>query len=461
MKKLLAQTVILTSIIIAFFAVSGTAHAGVNHNVSGWGWSDTVGWISLNCTTTPTGCGVDYGVHVDTTPNSNTLIPSGNMSGYAWSPNIGWISFNSSDTSTCPSSPCAARVDLTTGTVTGWAKALAGNPASGWDGWIRLGGNGLTMNTTTGALTGYSWGSTVVGWISWNGIVTQGGPALTLTPDQTQLATPGPVNLTWTSANVQPASCSASWTAQTAASGMESVQVNQTTTFTITCMGNNSAPITATATVTVTSTTSLVLQANPMAVQSNNAVTDLTWTSPTQTQFAGCTRTANPTASGWGGPLPGVFVPNSTNGYTHSMTNIIVPVSQSSVTYTLTCTDTLGNQAIATAIVTVFAPTPSISLAANPANLPQGGGTSNLSWNAGNVTSCAASANPSGWSGSKSPSGGMESVSVTTTTMFTITCQSPYSPSQVSASTTVYVAGSPPCSTCSPQPPPKPVFEEF
>lgn len=443
----------------AFFSAAPRAHAGANDNVSGYGWSSTIGWISLNCTD-PGTCGtVDYGVKVDVSQTST----QGNMDGYAWSPYIGWVSFRASDTGNCPQSPCQPHIDLATGAVSGWAKALAGSPSSGWDGWIRLGGSGLAMNPATGALTGFAWGSAVVGWVNFNAIVelSPNQPVLSLTASQTQLATPDDVDLAWTSANVQPSSCSAPWTASTAANGLEpGVQVSQTTTFTITCVANN-APISSSVTVTVASTTSLVLQANPMAVQSNNPFTDLSWTTPNQTEYAGCTRSASPTASGWGGPLPGALVPNSTNGYTHSLSNISVPTSQSSVTYTLVCTDTSGNQTTATAVVTVFAPTPSVSLSANPASLPQGGGTSGLSWMAGNVDTCSASANPGGWSGSKNPSGGTDTISILTTTMYTITCQSSYSPPQVMASTTVYVAGTPLCSTCVAQPPPKPKFEEF
>jgi hypothetical protein len=459
MKKTLLKIFILAAVISGSFGISARAHAGTNDNVSGWGWSSTIGWISLNCTD-PATCGsVDYGVRVDTTQSTST----GNMSGYAWSPNIGWVSFNAADTANCPGTPCAAHIDLASGAVTGWAKALAGNPASGWDGWIHLGGSGLVMNTGTGALTGYAWGSTVVGWVSFNGIVTLGGPALSLTASQTTLATPGPVDLTWLSTNVQPSSCSAPWTTQTAANGTESgVQVSQTTTFSITCMGTNSAPITATVTVTVTSTTSLVLQANPMAVQSNNAITDLSWTSPSQTNFTSCTIHATPTTASWSGSLATSDVPNNTNGYTHQRSGVTVPSgSNSSTTYTITCLDAANQSTSATAIVTVFAPTPSVSLSANPSSLPQTGGSTDLSWTASNVSSCSASANPGGWSGSKSVSGGTETIPLTTTTMFTVTCQSPYSPSQVTASTTVYVAGSPLCSTCAPQAPPKPKFQEF
>lgn len=448
----------------AFFVFEHTAHAGPQHNVSGWGWSSTIGWISLNCTDLgSTGCvNSDYGVAVDTSESIN----EGMMSGYAWSPYIGWISFNNADTATVCPTPAPARINMMTGNATGWARALAGSNASGWNGCISLSGTGpaygLALNSNTGNLSGFVWGSTVVGWVQINAIVNMGAPALTLTATPATLPSAGTTTLAWTGANVQPNSCSAPWTVQTGSIGSQSnVSVPVTTTFSITCQGMNNAPITATAAVTVTASAALVLQANPMAVQSSNPTTDLSWTTPNQTQYAGCTRSASPTASGWGGPLPGALVPNSTNGYTHSLQNITVPTSQSSTTYTLVCTDVSGNQSTATAVVTVFDPTPSVSLSANPSTLPQGGGNATLTWTAAHVSSCVASANPGGWAGSKSVSGGSESVALVTTTQYTITCQSQYNPPEVIASTTVYVTGSPLCPTCTPQVPPKPIFEEF
>ena len=68
--------------------------------ITGWGWSDTIGWISFNCITDGSNCATSaYGVTV--TPgqelgsgNLNPAIRNADLSGYAWSPNIGWISFN-------------------------------------------------------------------------------------------------------------------------------------------------------------------------------------------------------------------------------------------------------------------------------------------------------------------------------------------------------------------------------
>jgi len=144
--------------------------------LTGWAWSDSIGWISFsskNCDTngdgqsegTPSGCPANetsiasYGVDVDGV--------SGTMRGYAWSEGIGWISFNSTDTEECPSSPCSAIFNKTTGVVDGWARALSAN--EDWDGFIHLRGSNYGVSVTTCDWDGYAWGSENVGWIKFKG----------------------------------------------------------------------------------------------------------------------------------------------------------------------------------------------------------------------------------------------------------------------------------------------------
>ncbi len=124
--------------------------------LSGYAWSDNIGWIDFTCSNVP-------------------VRSSGTIEGYAWANpsddvaltnNIGWISFNPADTATCGA---AARI---TGTaLSGWAKAISAD-GNGWDGCISLSGSspsyGVTLSGgtgTSGGLTGYAWGSDVVGWI--------------------------------------------------------------------------------------------------------------------------------------------------------------------------------------------------------------------------------------------------------------------------------------------------------
>jgi hypothetical protein len=94
--------------------------AGFSNNLSGYAWSDNIGWISFNCTDTNS-CGTaDYGVNVDQA--------TGLLSGYAWSDNVGWVTFNQSDLAGCPASPCKAQ--LSNGNLSGWAKVIAADATS-------------------------------------------------------------------------------------------------------------------------------------------------------------------------------------------------------------------------------------------------------------------------------------------------------------------------------------------
>lgn len=155
-----------------FFAVFvSDARAGASDNVSGWAWSENVGWISFNCTNDST-CGtVNYGVNVR---------QDDYLEGYAWTETVGWISFNLADTVSPPAQynysgqGFLAQLQGGTNQLRGWMKALATDPT--WDGWMKLykhpsdGGPdyGVTLNESTGELEGWAWGGDVFGWISFN-----------------------------------------------------------------------------------------------------------------------------------------------------------------------------------------------------------------------------------------------------------------------------------------------------
>jgi len=141
-------------------------------NVSGWAWSENIGWISFNCTDRETEipgfCATsNYGVDVN--------ISTGYFSdpSYAWSENIGWINFVPAGPYPLgPPNDYSAKVDFATGNVTGWIRAEAND--GGWDGWILMGretggwSNQVTMDLVTRGFRGWAWGSDVVGWISFS-----------------------------------------------------------------------------------------------------------------------------------------------------------------------------------------------------------------------------------------------------------------------------------------------------
>ncbi len=132
--------------------------------LTGWAWSENVGWFSVNCAT-----GGDSGGNICGTSNYSIDIDGATkeLSGYAWSDNIGWIRFD--NLLGCPDGTCDARV-ISNGTadggweLTGWARACSvfevgcsgtvkpidGDELGGWDGWISLNckndGNCATSN---------------------------------------------------------------------------------------------------------------------------------------------------------------------------------------------------------------------------------------------------------------------------------------------------------------------------
>ena len=143
----------IVAIFIVFVAVLMASHfnvkkvrASIADNLSGWAWSETIGWIHFNDTS--------YGVNV---------AANGAITGYAWSENIGWINF------------AGANFNKATGKVTGTISAIAGaGRIDGWDGTIKLSGTASDSSSYGVSVSGcdwngYAWGSDVVGWIHFKG----------------------------------------------------------------------------------------------------------------------------------------------------------------------------------------------------------------------------------------------------------------------------------------------------
>jgi len=85
---------------------------------TGYAWSDTVGWISLNCANNASCATASYKVSLDTSTNA--------VSGYAWSDNVGWIEFGTpSSTAGCPSGICGAQKSGTD--IIGWGRVTSGD----------------------------------------------------------------------------------------------------------------------------------------------------------------------------------------------------------------------------------------------------------------------------------------------------------------------------------------------
>ena len=186
MKKITLLLSLITFLAISGFFLTTKVEANSNDNVSGFAWSENIGWISfndLNCDVNengtyegmyegaPAGCPSSgtvnpYGVNVD--------LGTGLFSGYAWSEHIGWITFNSGELVGCPDGSCLAQLDIATNEVSGWARALA--YGDGWDGWIKLRetGYGVWLDTSVNEFRDWAWSGddvdeeAVIGWISFN-----------------------------------------------------------------------------------------------------------------------------------------------------------------------------------------------------------------------------------------------------------------------------------------------------
>lgn len=201
---------------LSFFAEPQRTEAQ-STTLSGYAWSDTIGWISMS--------GSNYGIAID---------GSGNMSGYAWSDNIGWISAQSADVSGCPAGTCAPRVSGTE--FLGWWKAIAAD-GNGWDGWISLscqntgtcGTSNYGISNSSGSYAGYAWGSDIVGWVDFSTVLPP-APTCSITPNPSTIVRGATANLAWTSTNATSGSITV--IGNVAPSGNAGVQPLSTTTYT-------------------------------------------------------------------------------------------------------------------------------------------------------------------------------------------------------------------------------------
>lgn len=117
-------------------------------NVTGWWWSATVGWISLNCDNFGTCPTSKYGVSLKDVPAASGTRAT--IDGFAWSETLGWICVGASCTDPTPEGdPSYAEWSrfVVDGTpegrheqLYGWAQVMA----LGADGWISLNCYNLT-----------------------------------------------------------------------------------------------------------------------------------------------------------------------------------------------------------------------------------------------------------------------------------------------------------------------------
>lgn len=152
---------------------AGTGNWGAGNDAAGdlfgYAWSDSIGWISLNCDQTSIGggnnCsgagGVDYGVTIDTA--------TGDFHGWAWNDVVGWISFNSAN--------CDANtngfIDVSCGGDDATTPAIAFKTNTAWRPGAAISGDLVSSTFDTGSLDGVTFSS-----IMWNGALGVGSSSV-------------------------------------------------------------------------------------------------------------------------------------------------------------------------------------------------------------------------------------------------------------------------------------------
>lgn len=276
--------ILLVITMVSFVVGIVKIKAGTSENISGWIWGGSeefndgsisgnesgVGWVSTNNTNPGAGGGISYGLNIP---------QDGKVTGYIWSENVGWIDFNPQDKGHCGWAYSAAScvnpygngnggVYRSGGSLTGWARIVGiaqqsavGN-SGGWDGWVKMdAGNGYSVAIDgSGNMSGSAWAGELGG-IKFSGISSNGTPygakippppVITFNVDRSQInVETDPLNpdqkvyLTWSTvgatsctANSNPAT---SWNgARPIASAGAGEQVSITTSvtnFTLTCDG--------------------------------------------------------------------------------------------------------------------------------------------------------------------------------------------------------------------------------
>lgn len=174
--SIIAFLIVSTGLVYKDLSHPSVTRASAGASLTGWAWSDTIGWISFSGSNANSSWSVTEDVN-------------GDLAGYAWSDNAGWIKFATG----CPvgaAGQCNSR--YTINGLEGWIRICAGTAnalctgpdnTNGLDGWISLSSNNDHDFTTAGvqqssfnygykqngpASSNYAWGDGNTGWIDFN-----------------------------------------------------------------------------------------------------------------------------------------------------------------------------------------------------------------------------------------------------------------------------------------------------
>ncbi|MGB6310795.1 MAG: hypothetical protein WBF89_23670, partial [Steroidobacteraceae bacterium] len=212
-------------------------------------------------------------------------------------------------------------------------------------------------------------------------------PTVTLIAKKSSVARGTATTLQWSAVNAQSCMASGGWTGPQPINGtLTTSPLTATTNYTLTCSGRGGSASQSAEVVVISPVPTITLVASPPTI-SNGAMASLNWRSENATSCAA--------SGGWQGS-----VATSGTWSTGALSNTTESV--------LTCTGT-GGSATQSAIVTVSALAPSITLTANPSTVNSGSSTI-LTWSAKNATTCSGS---DAWPGNKSLSGSQSSGALT------------------------------------------------
>jgi hypothetical protein len=244
-------------------------------------------------------------------------------------------------------------------------------------------------------------------------VVSDGGGTPTPLPTVALVASPPVIDagqgqsstLSWSSTDAASCTASGAWIDARSVSGSENVSPGVTSTYTLTCTGDGGS---ASESVTVAVNEAPVpvpvvnLSASALTIDQGQTAT-LNWN---PTDATSCTASAS-ADDNWSG----------TRSASPGSENVSPGVTS---TYTLTCTGDGGTASESVTITVNTAPAavaPIVTLTASPASVSRGG-TITLSWSSTDATSCTASGN---WFGTR-PTAGSESIAISNSVTFTLTC---------------------------------------
>lgn len=225
-------------------------------------------------------------------------------------------------------------------------------------------------------------------------------PTVTISVSPTSVVLGSSATLTWSSTNATSCTASGAWSGNEATSGTLAVGPSAagSDVYSLSCTGaGGTAKNSATLTVTAPPAPTVTIMAAPGAITLGQSTT-LTWSS---TNATACT------ASGaWSGN-------EATSG-----TTMETPGATGDASYELTCTGA-GGSVSSTAVVSVDAPAPTVTIISSPSTITLGQSTT-LTWSSTHATSCTASG---AWSGTEAMSGtATETPSAAGTATYTLTC---------------------------------------